>query len=299
MSSVLFTSRPITAALSKRRFQIWLLLLSLYWISGIRTCTRTLASARISHREWNFTALDLNHRNHHNDSHTPSSGVARIDLLANNKVIHVEAQELGSSIRLSIPGDPLPQVDGWCFTTKQDHSTPDAVRFMLLASNGGMEWEQVGSSSSFLDSFGNVRHANGRFETPAARNATVCFSFSKYFFWVRCLLVTAKIVAALFWIAAGFAVAARENTGRVIVGSAQMLSAVTMACVAVSGVTQVGFAEASDLIVAASCILCFAYCFLVDEAARKLQCLLQVCSRVRCLLLLHVPLGYAHEMTCR
>lgn len=50
--------------------------------------------------------------------------------------------------------------------TSEDHASPDVVRFMLLASNDGVEWEQVGSSSSFLDSFGNVRHSNGLFPSP-------------------------------------------------------------------------------------------------------------------------------------
>eukprot|EP00961_Rhodomonas_salina_P255374 3451417-Rhodomonas_salina.3 len=269
LSSVLFTSRPITAALSKRQFQVWLLFLSLFWISSIRTCLSTLDEAKMSRRSWKFTVIELNHLAHHNQSDMQSSGVARIDLLSDNQVVPVQVQALGSSIMLNIEGETLPQVDGWCFTTRADHSRPDALKFMLLASNDGVEWEQVGSSSSFLDSFGKVKHLDGQFRISGERNQSVCIHFAKDHFYVRCILITAVIATALYFIGVGFAMAAHENKCRVIVGSAQMLAASTMSFVAFAGVTQVGFDAAtdSDLVIAASCIFCFAYCFLIDQSA--------------------------------
>lgn len=53
------------------------------------------------------------------------------------------------------------------------------------------------------------------FPPPETRNATICFSFAKNFVWVLCLLVVSTIVPVLYFIAVGFAVAAREKRCRI------------------------------------------------------------------------------------
>eukprot|EP00961_Rhodomonas_salina_P030635 412152-Rhodomonas_salina.1 len=184
-ASTLFTSRPFTTAMTKRPFQIFILVMSLFMLT-FPTCHWKELSRGATRDAliWRFSVLELR-----------SATLAELDYGEDPPSLFVikfqgvtipfssrDFRNDGSTAVLTAEAASV--VDEWCFRTDTKSSSRDAVRFAVHGSQDGQSWEQIGSSVAFVNAMGGIAYYDGFFDTRNERGVYECFPVAPYRGWL-------------------------------------------------------------------------------------------------------------------
>jgi len=236
-SSVLWTSTPFAAAMTKQWMRVLLVAFALVFAAfGIRGIEVTSYSGNVDFRYYRFTNLEMRDQPHGTDpSHHQ---IGQLGLLRRGCRLshdHARVTYRGPSMFLEFAEGAEPACDihggkaitaspsssdGWYFTTKARGSPDqDPVRFVFEGSNDGEEWTVVGASSWTRGTDGRPLYVPrwGKYPTPVERRSSSVFDMRPHWTWLLVEACLPWLDAVMLLMAAMFAHLKRAHIARNII----------------------------------------------------------------------------------